>query len=94
MTAYGEYITLFSLDHLSYIGGLVGLGTALFLNKQAVKEKRETLSTLIILFSIGQHILLYSSYFYLYDFDLAESLPLHISRINSLLGIWYLFTKK
>ena len=52
MTAYGEYITLFSLDHLSYIGGLVGLGTALFLNKQAVKEKRETLSTLIILFSM------------------------------------------
>ncbi|GAA0351491.1 hypothetical protein GCM10008932_00800 [Alkalibacterium iburiense] len=93
MTAYGEYITLFNLDHLLYIGGLIGLGTALFLNKQTIKEKKETISTLIILFSIGQQILLYSSYFYLFDFDLAESLPLHISRINSLLGMWYLLTK-
>lgn len=93
MTAYGEYISLFSLDHLLYIGGLLGLGTALFLNKQKVKKKRETITTLIILISLGQQILLYSSYFYLFDFDLAESLPLHISRINSLLVIWYLFTR-
>lgn len=41
MTAYGEYITLFNLDHLLYIGGLIGLSMVLFLNKQAIKEKRD-----------------------------------------------------
>lgn len=41
MTAYGEYITLFNLDHLLYIGGLIGLSMVLFLNKQAIKKKRD-----------------------------------------------------
>ena len=49
MTAYGEYITLFNLDHLLYIGGLIGLNMVLFLNKQARKEKKETISTSLVL---------------------------------------------
>lgn len=93
MTAYGDYITLYNLDHILYILGLGGLGAALFLNKDKVTKKRELVTKIIIIFSIGQQILLYSSYFYLLDFDLAESLPLHISRINSILGMVYLLTK-
>ncbi len=43
--------------------------------------------------SIGQQVLLYSSYLYLFDFSLGESLPFHLSRISSILGIIYLLPK-
>lgn len=40
-----------------------------------------------------QQLLLYGSYVWLGEFTLGESLPLHISRINTILGIIFLFTK-
>lgn len=93
MTTYGDYITLLNLDHLLYIGGLLAFGIALFLNQDKINRKKDIITKTIIFFSISQQVLLYSSYFYLLEFNLAESLPLHISRINSLLGIVYLLTK-
>src|SRR5699024_6074598 len=93
MTKYGDYITLFNLDHIIYIIGLIIIGAALFIKKDAVQEHRGTITVVILIVSIFQQILLYSSYYFILDFDLGESLPLQISRVNTILGIIFLITK-
>lgn len=93
MVKFGEYITLFSLEHFIYIGGLVVMGLLLFLRKEWIWTNRDKVSNGILLVSIAQQILLYTSYGLLFEFSLAESLPFHLSRINSLLGIIFLITK-
>ena len=93
MVAYGEYIPIFGADHLIYIFGLILLAFLLYVNRHRIKPHRGKLTMILFITSIIQQILLYSAYFYLLDFDLAESLPLHISRINTILGLIYLVTK-
>lgn len=93
MVKFGEYISLLSLEHWIYITSLVVLALLLFTNKEWIKTHRDKGTIVILIVSIAQQILLYGSYFVLYDFSLAESLPLHISRINSILGIIFLVSK-
>ncbi|HJE18976.1 MAG TPA: TIGR02206 family membrane protein [Aliicoccus persicus] len=93
MAKYGDYITLFGPDHLIYIAGMILIAVLLFTNVSFVKRNRTIITVVILILSILQQIVLYGSYLVLYDFDLAESLPLHVSRINSILGIIYLITK-
>lgn len=93
MTAFGDYITLFGVDHLIYIAGMIILAILLFTKHKAVKKHRNTITIIIIVVSIIQQIILYGSYYVLLDFDPGESLPLQISRVNTILGIIYLITK-
>ena len=93
MVTYGEYIKAFGLEHFIYIGGLIILAALLFFSGEKIIQYRNVLTKIILIASICQQILLYGSYFVLMEFDLSESLPLHISRINSILGIIYLITK-
>lgn len=93
MTNYGDYITLFNPDHIIYILGLIIIGVTLFIKRDAVKENRKMITAVILIISIFQQILLYSSYYFILDFDLGESLPLQISRVNTILGIIYLLTR-
>ncbi len=93
MTAYGDYITLFNFDHIIFIVGLVIIGAALFMKRDAVGEHRQKITVVILIVSIFQQILLYSSYYFILDFDPGESLPLQISRVNTILGIIFLITK-
>src|SRR5690625_1111854 len=93
MTAYGDYITLFNPDHIIFIIGLIIISAALFIKRGTVKEHRRTITLVILIVSIFQQILLYSSYYFILDFDLGESLPLQISRVNTILGIIFLITK-
>lgn len=93
MTEYGDYITLFNLDHIIFIIGLIIIGAALFIKRDAVKENSRILTVVILIVSIFQQILLYGSYYFILDFDLGESLPLQISRVNTILGIIFLITK-
>ena len=92
MTEYGDYITLFNLDHIIYVIGLIIIGAALFIKRDTVKEHRRKITVVILIVSIFQQILLYSSYYFILDFDLGESLPLQISRVNTILGIIFLIT--
>ena len=92
MTAYGDYITLFNPDHIIFIIGLIIISAALFIKRGTVKEHRRTITLVILIVSIFQQILLYSSYYFILDFDLGESLPLQISRVNTILGIIFLIT--
>lgn len=93
MVAYGEFIPIFGADHFIFIGSLLLIAFLLFFNKDLVRRNRDRITVVILLISIAQQILLYRSYYQLMGFDLGESLPLHISRINSILGILYLITK-
>lgn len=93
MVPFGEYIKVFGMDHIIYIAGLIILRVLLFKFRRNVKKKRNTLTKIILFTSICQQVLLYGSYFVIMEFDLSESLPLHISCISSILGILFLITK-
>lgn len=86
------FIKLFGLNHLLYIGIMFLLLLLLVHYRGKVKEHRETVRKVLLVISFAQQILLYSWYIFETGFDSAESLPLHISRISSLIGIYYLFT--
>lgn len=93
MVGYNEYVTLFSGDHILFVLGLSLFGFLLFYFRHSIKQNRETVTKWILFVSLLQQILLYSSYFFLTEFDISESLPMHISRISTILGIIYLFNK-
>jgi len=88
------FIPIFGQQHLVYILLMLILLVILITKYKTVKRKANKIRFWILAFSIGQQILLYSWFFFETGFDLAESLPLHISRISSILGIIYLITKK
>jgi len=87
------FIPLFGEHHLIYMVLMLILLTLLMTQCKFIKQHADKISYWILAFSIGQQILLYSWYIFETGFDVAESLPLHISRISSILGIIYLITK-
>src|SRR5699024_7567368 len=93
MTAYGDYITLFNPDHIIFIIGLIIISAALFIKRGAVKEHQRTITLVILIVSIFQQILLYSSYYFILNFDLGESLPSSVRRVSLELGMFCLMTK-
>lgn len=90
---HAPYIQLFGVNHLLYIGIMLLSLFLLIRYRDKVRKHSETVRKMILVLSIAQQILLYSWYIFETGFDISESLPLHISRISSLLGIYYLFTK-
>lgn len=88
-----DYIQIFGPEHLRYISMLLLVAIALFTFRERIPRNRKRLTGIILAVSVFQQLLLYTSYFYLLDFHLGESLPLQISRISSLLGIVLLVTK-
>lgn len=93
MAEYGEYIRIFNGDHFIYIFGLILTGIILLMKKDFVNEHRTLITVIVLIICLIQQIVLYSSYYFIMDFDLAESLPLQISRVNTILVIVYLLTK-
>lgn len=86
-------ITFLGKHHLLYVSILVFFGMLLFLNPTKVRLYRQPLTTVILIVSLFQQCLLYG-YFILFDsFTMATSLPLHLSRITSILIIIFLITK-
>lgn len=88
-----SYIHLFDFHYMFYISIMLLSLSILLHYRKSVKTHSEKIRKSILVISIGQQILLYSWYIFEMGFDIAESLPLHISRISSLLGIYYLFTR-
>lgn len=87
------YIVPFSTQHFIYIAIVVVLLAVLLGNRLKVKANREKIRVGLLIVFILQQILLYGWYIFETGFDISESLPLHISRVTSLLGIYYLITK-
>lgn len=88
-----SFIPLFGEHHLIYIILMLILLVLLMTQYRFIKQYADKISYWILAFSIGQQVLLYSWYIFETGFDVSESLPLHISRISSILGIIYLITK-
>lgn len=86
-------ITILGKHHLLYVSILVSFGILLFFNPTNVRLYRQRLSTGILIVNLLQQCLLYG-YFIVFDsFTIAASLPLHLSRITSILIIIFLITK-
>lgn len=88
-----QYIDILSVNHLLYLTTLLLIAWLLFTHQSWIREHHQLMTNLIVVISIGQQLLLYSSYLLFEGFTLGESLPLHLSRINTLLGITFLLGK-
>jgi len=88
-----NYIDKFGLHHLIYIIILFVCATFLVRKRFRIKTNKDHYRKVILAISIFQQLLLYSWYYFELGFDLSESLPFHICRISTLLGIWFLITK-
>lgn len=86
------YLSLLDEHHFFYIALMVSLLIAMIVQVKWIKIHAANIRMLILIFSIAQQLLLYSWYITETGFDISESLPLHISRISSILGIIYLIT--
>lgn len=86
-------IDILSFVHLIYFLIMAVSLALLIFNREKVKRNREQIANLILMISILQQILLYVWHIAEHNFDLSTSLPFQISRVNSLLGIWFLLTK-
>lgn len=89
-----NYIKSFGIHHFIYILILLASISFLFIKKDSIKKNKETYRKYMLLISVFQQLLLYSWYISELGFDLSESLPLHICRISTLLGIYFLITKE
>nr|NLD41193.1 TIGR02206 family membrane protein [Actinomycetales bacterium] len=87
------FIPLFGVDHLLYIGIMLACLAALLLGRTWVRRHRERLRRVLLGTSVAQFAALYAWYVTETSFDLAEALPLHISRISTILGIVFLATR-
>jgi len=88
------FIRVFRGHHFIYIIGMLLIFLWIVRNQQIIKEKREAIRRILLIIAVGQQVLLYSWYLLETGFDISESLPLHISRISSILGIVYLLTAR
>ncbi|WP_163969329.1 YwaF family protein [Oceanobacillus halotolerans] len=87
------FISPFDLQHLFYIAIVVALLLLLHTNRDNVRKNGRRIGIGILIVSLSQQIMLYSWYGLETGFDIGESLPLHISRVTSLLGIYFLLTR-
>lgn len=88
-----HFIKPFSVDHWMYIFLLLGI-VILFIKTRVRLQKHEKYATSAIFFvCIVQQILLYSYLSVSTGFDLGEILPLHISRVTTILCMIYLIIK-
>lgn len=85
-----NYIRILGPNHLIYLGVLGTFSVLLFNFQVIIEAKRDSLTKIIFFISLIQQFILYGSYLLLGEFTLAESLPLHISRINTILGLIFL----
>jgi len=93
LLSQSEFISILGPSHLIYITVFIIIAFLLFYFKSWVADHRNLLTPIILVVSLIQQAMLYGSYFVFYDFTLAESLPLQISRVSSILGIIFLISK-
>lgn len=87
------FIPLLGPDHLLYIGIMVACLLGLILGRRWVRASAETVRICLLVVSVLQFLTLYAWYATEFSFDPSEALPLHISRVSTILGIWFLATK-
>lgn len=87
------FIKLFGIEHLFYFLIIILFLSLVITYRNKLVLYRKNISLILLSFSIFQQVLLYGWYFFILDFDLSQSLPLHLCRISTILGIFYLINK-
>ncbi|HZK05422.1 MAG TPA: TIGR02206 family membrane protein [Actinomycetaceae bacterium] len=87
------FISLFGPDHLMYMAIMLLCLAGLIFGRRWVRAHSEPMRWVLMVISSAQFVALYLWYGLETGFDLAEALPIHISRISTILGIWFLATK-
>ncbi|MDO5495364.1 MAG: TIGR02206 family membrane protein [bacterium] len=87
------FIPLFGVDHLLYIAIMAVCLAALLTSRHWVRRNREWFRWVLFGVSAAQFTVLYAWYLLETGFDLAEALPLHISRASTILGMAFLATR-
>lgn len=87
------FISLGGSDHLLYLGIMAACLVALLALRGTVRRHGEPLRWILLVISGAQFVTLYAWYATEFSFDPAEALPLHISRISTILGLWFLATR-
>ena len=88
-----QFIKPYNLHHFIYIAILLISLYFLIRKREKIRENPNKLRFFLLFLSLFQQILLYTWYFLETSFSLGEALPLHICRISTILGIWFLITK-
>lgn len=94
MTFKEEYVQILGPGHWVYLIGFAIASYCLYAKRHVIRRHRDRADKILAIVVIAQQLLLYTTYVFLYDFDLAESLPFHICRITSIFILLYLLTKK
>ena len=87
-------IRILGLNHLLYVAILGCFALLLLMNPKSVRANRRRITPTVLVINLLQQCLLYGYFIYFDSFTVAESLPLHLSRITSILAIIFLITKK
>lgn len=86
-------IPILGKDHLLYVAILLFFALLLFFNPKQIKQHHRRITLIILGINLLQQGLLYGYFIYFDMFTVAESLPLHLSRITSILGIMFMMTQ-
>jgi len=88
-----EFISPFDSHHLIYLGLFTVALLLMIVKSDSIRKKSNDVALGILSLSVFQQLLLYSWYFLETGFNVSEALPLHICRISSILGIYFLISK-
>lgn len=87
------YLRPYDGHHLFFLGMAGLLLVGLLAGRRWVRAHAELVARVTLVISILQQIGVYSWYALETGFDLGDSLPLHISRVTTIMGIAYLCTR-
>ena len=90
---FSERVNLFDLSHIIFLV-TVFLIIGLFVYKlDFIKQNWKTVRKVMIGFSIVQILMLYSWSFFELGFSLEAGLPIHLCRMSTFLGLYFLITE-
>ncbi|MFC7403235.1 TIGR02206 family membrane protein [Citricoccus sp. GCM10030269] len=88
------FIRLFGPDHLLALGTVVAVLVSMLLFRRSVRDHAGYLRWALLTLAILQQVGLYSYQAFVAGWDWGDSMPLHISRVTTLILIAYLITGK
>ncbi|MGW9552476.1 TMEM164-related integral membrane acyltransferase [Citricoccus zhacaiensis] len=86
------YIPLFGVDHLLALGTVLAAVALLLAFRRQVRELAPVLRWGLLVLTLAQQVALYSYQALVAGWDWGDSLPLHISRVTTLILMAYLIT--
>lgn len=90
---FDERVRLFSVSHIAFVLSAILIVTLFVLNLDKIKDHWSHLRIILIVISSIQVIVLYSWSFLELGFSLEAGLPIHLCRMSTFLGLYFLITE-